>query len=220
MLFIYSNILIFIIIIQSLFIITSKNTITSILFLINIYLITSICYLMIGAEFLALTLVIVYVGAISILFLFVIMMLNLRIVEIYDTLINYAPIGSFIGFLPLLEITYLINTDHTFYTIYSSNPYNNDWVYELSGKTNINFIGDLLYNYYYYLLWFAGLILLTAMIGAITLTIDSNYHIDQRFIQNSYFITRRLHTRISFWNYSSKAVVHTGEIKVPKNTSR
>jgi NADH:ubiquinone oxidoreductase subunit 6 (subunit J) len=121
---IYFNILILLIIIQSLCIITSKNTITSILLLINIYIITAICYLIIGAEFLALTLIIVYVGAISILFLFIVMMLNLRIVEVYDTFITYVPIGCFIGFFFSFEIIYLIDKDSTFYTMYPSNFYN------------------------------------------------------------------------------------------------
>lgn len=199
--FTYFNILIILIIVQSLCIITSKNTIISILLLINIYLITSICYLIIGAEFLALTLIIVYVGAISILFLFIVMMLNLRIVEVYDTLINYIPIGSFIGFFFSFEITYLIDKDSTFYSMYPLNFYNDTWVYEIPGKSNINFIGELLYNYYFYLTWFAGIILLIAMIGAITLTLDSNHDIDVNNLnKNSCFGTRQqLHTRISFW---------------------
>jgi NADH-quinone oxidoreductase subunit J len=85
------------IIIQSLLIIYLKDAVISVLFLINVFLVTSLLFLIIGAEFLSILLVIVYVGAVSVLFLFVIMLLNLRIVEIYNTFINYLPLGLFIG---------------------------------------------------------------------------------------------------------------------------
>jgi NADH-quinone oxidoreductase subunit J len=97
------------IIIQSLLIIYLKDAVISVLFLINVFLVTSLLFLIIGAEFLSILLVIVYVGAVSVLFLFVIMLLNLRIVEIYNTFINYLPLGLFIGiFFFFRVIIYII----------------------------------------------------------------------------------------------------------------
>jgi NADH-quinone oxidoreductase subunit J len=101
-------------------VITSKNSVTSVLFLISIYLLTSIFFLILGAEFLAILLLIVYVGAVSILFIFVVMMLNLRVTEVYNTLMNYLPIGSFIGFFFLAEMLYMIKSDLNFFVVYNN----------------------------------------------------------------------------------------------------
>jgi NADH-quinone oxidoreductase subunit J len=90
--------------------IAAKNTITSLLLFIAIYLIAAINFLLVGAEFVALTLIIVYVGAISILLLFVIMMLNLRLVEIYNTYSIYIPITYIIALLFVCEIIYFAQT--------------------------------------------------------------------------------------------------------------
>jgi len=86
-------------ILASMCVILANNTVQSILFLIIVFLVTTNIFILIGAEFLALFLLIIYVGAISVLFLFVIMMLNLRLVETYNTVWNYIPIGAFIGFI-------------------------------------------------------------------------------------------------------------------------
>jgi len=111
--------LILLIIIQGLLVILSKNSVTSVLYLIGIYICTSICFLILGAEFLAILLVIVYVGAVSILFIFVVMMLNLRILEVYQTTVTYLPIGLFFGFFFMFEIIYMIQVDIGFVNCYS-----------------------------------------------------------------------------------------------------
>jgi len=88
-----------------------SKPITAVLYLIGLYISTSILFLILGAEFLSIILIIIYVGAVVILFIFVIMMLNVRIVEVYNTIINYIPIGIFLGFVFFLEIIYLIYRD-------------------------------------------------------------------------------------------------------------
>lgn len=113
--------LIFIIIIQGIFIIISKNAIKSVLFLISTYVLTSICFLILGAEFVAILLAIVYIGAIAILFLFVIMMLNLRILEVYHSRVSYLPIGFLTTIIFLIEILYFGYLDFGFD---SSDSYN------------------------------------------------------------------------------------------------
>jgi NADH-quinone oxidoreductase subunit J len=92
-------------------VILSKNLVESVLFLILVYLFTASFFMLLGTEFLAILIFIIYIGAISILFLFVIMLLNLRSIELYNTFFNYFPIGSFIGFLFFLEIFYLFSFD-------------------------------------------------------------------------------------------------------------
>lgn len=88
----YINIFIFLILITSLLVILSKNPVQSVLFLVLVFFFSSLLLLLLGAEFLSILLVIIYVGAISILFLFVVMMLNLKVVELHSTFYHYFPI--------------------------------------------------------------------------------------------------------------------------------
>lgn len=194
----------FLIILSSIMIISSKNAITSVLYLISVFLLSALCFLLLGAEFLSVLLIIIYVGAISILFLFVIMMLNLRIVEVYSSLINFFPVGCLLGILLYFFFIYLINLDNN---IFSTNYLTNNLL-ELNlisntliySPTNLFLIGDLLYNSYPYLLIYVGLLLLLAMIGSMVLTIDNNYHEVQYKKINNYYHTKELKSRISFWN--------------------
>lgn len=183
-------------------IISSKNAITSVLYLINVFLLSALCFLLMGAEFLSVLIIIIYVGAISILFLFVIMMLNLRIVEVYSSLINFFPIGCLLGILLYLFLIYLLNFDNNLISInYLSNnllelnQISNSLIYSTN---NLFLIGDLLYNSYSYLLIYVGLILLLAMIGSMVLTVDNNYHIIQYKKINNYYNTKELKSRITF----------------------
>ena len=150
MIFLHYTLLLLLIILQCCVILFSQNTIHSLLILINIYLTTSVVYFVIGAEFLALILVIVYVGAISILFLFIIMMLNLRISELYNKLTIYAPIGYSIGLLFIVEILYILYNDMLFIETYHYIYQNNIFMY--SNKNNILLVGEILYNHCYILL--------------------------------------------------------------------
>lgn len=176
----YIFIFITLILVSSILTVTSKNPVTSVLYLINVFVLSSLSLLLLGAEFLSILIIIIYVGAISILFLFVIMMLNLRIVEIYSSLIKSFSVGSFLGFFFFLEFFFLIKYD---FFLNSTYYINNNYLelnlinYSLlNAYSNLYLISDLLYNYYSIFLLISGLILLTAMIGAIILTVDKSYH--------------------------------------------
>ena len=162
------------IIINSLMVIFSKNSVTAVLYLISVFILVSLNLLLIGAEFLAILIIIIYIGAISILFLFVIMMLNLRIVEVYSSLVNIFPIGIFLGLFSFLELLYVIKNDYFILNFFYNNSYelnlmDNNLIY---AQSNLYLVGDLLFNHYNILLVIAGLILLLAMVGAIILTND------------------------------------------------
>src|ERR1700727_76460 len=101
-------IFLFLIVFFSFSVILANNPIQSVLFLILVYLLSACLFMTFGAEFLAILLFIIYVGAISILFLFVIMLLNLRIVELHSTFFNYFPVGSFLGLFFFFEIFFLL----------------------------------------------------------------------------------------------------------------
>lgn len=188
------------IIINSLLVILSKNSVTSVLYLISVFILVSINLIYIGAEFLAILIIIIYIGAISILFLFVIMMLNLRILEVYSSLINIFPIGSFLGIFLFLELFYIIKKEY-FLLSYIYNNYlelNIMSNYLVMSHSNLYLIGDLLFNHYNLLLIIVGLILLLAMVGAIILTKDTSKSIP---IKKYNILTK---SSITFWGLKKK----------------
>lgn len=186
-------------------VIITKNAVTSVLFLIGVYILTSFIFMILGAEFLSIILIIIYVGAVAILFIFVIMMLNIRVVEVYNTLINYLPIGVFIAGFYFTGILYMIHSDFGFNTHYiGSLIYTANWTSEISQKPSLYWLAELLYNDYFYLLWMAGLLLLLAMIGAITLTIDVESRDTFANAKLKYSHAHRIKTTISFWGQESK----------------
>ena len=156
-----------IIIISSLLVIISKNPIHSVLFLILVFFNTSILFLFSNAEFLAMVILIVYIGAVAVLFLFVIMMLDINITKLRQTFLNYLPIGLFVGFIILLELFYVVSQSKLNFAQTSS--IDNNISSQILDNTKI--IGNILYTDYFLLFQISGIILLVAMIGAIFLTI-------------------------------------------------
>ena len=156
-----------IIITSSLLVIISKNPIHSVLFLILVFFNTSILFLFSNAEFLAMVVLIVYIGAVAVLFLFVIMMLDINITKLRQTFLNYLPIGLFVGFIILLELLYVVSQSKLNFVQTSSIDNNiSDQILD-----NTKIIGNILYTDYFLLFQISGIILLVAMIGAIFLTI-------------------------------------------------
>ena len=155
------------IITSSLLVIISKNPIHSVLFLILVFFNTSILFLFSNAEFLAMVVLIVYIGAVAVLFLFVIMMLDINITKLRQTFLNYLPIGLFVGFIILLELFYVVSQSKLNFAQTSS--IDNNISSQILDNTKI--IGNILYTDYFLLFQISGIILLVAMIGAIFLTI-------------------------------------------------
>ena len=156
-----------IIITSSLLVIISKNPIHSVLFLILVFFNTSILFLFSNAEFLAMVILIVYIGAVAVLFLFVIMMLDINITKLRQTFLNYLQIGLFVGFIILLELFYVVSQSKLNFVQTSS--IDNNISSQILDNTKI--IGNILYTDYFLLFQISGIILLVAMIGAIFLTI-------------------------------------------------
>ena len=156
-----------IIITSSLLVILSKNPIHSVLFLILVFFNTSIVFLFSNAEFLAMILLIVYIGAVAVLFLFVVMMLDINITKLRQTFLNYLPTGLFIGFIILIELIYVVSQSNLNF-VKTNSSYTN-----VSNQIleNTKIIGNILYTDYFLLFQLSGIILLVAMIGAIYLTL-------------------------------------------------
>ena len=155
----------FVAIISSLAVISSKNTVHAVFFLILDFVSISCLFIMMGAEYLGMLTLIVYVGAVAVLFLFVVMMLNVNFKELRAGFLSYLPFGSLIGLVLLIEIGMMIGTwKYKDSFIKTSEIQIND------NLTNTEAIGNVLYTDYIHYFQISGLILLVAMIGAILLT--------------------------------------------------
>ncbi|WP_412058204.1 NADH-quinone oxidoreductase subunit J [Bartonella sp. DGB2] len=158
----------FVMIASAVMVVTARNPVHSVLFLILAFFNAAALFLLAGAEFLGLLLLVVYVGAVAVLFLFVVMMLDIDFVELKSGALKYAPIGALIGFIVALELIFVYISMH-----FSPNLAANitQPMPDLATRTNTEALGDLLYTDYAFYFQMAGLVLLVAMIGAIILTL-------------------------------------------------
>ncbi|MDP4822409.1 MAG: NADH-quinone oxidoreductase subunit J [Aestuariivirgaceae bacterium] len=147
-------------------VITARNPVHSVLFLILTFFNAAGIFILLGAEFLAMILVVVYVGAVAVLFLFVVMMLDVDFVELRQGMLNYLPAGATVGFIVLFELVLVIGT----WTL-SPEALQAAAAPVATGLTNTEALGQILYTKYIFFFQIAGLILLVAMIGAIVLTL-------------------------------------------------
>ena len=142
------------------FVIFSKNPVNSVLFLVLAFLNSTFLFILIGAEFVGIILAIVYIGAVAILFLFVVMMLDIQKVTLMLNIKKYVPIAVVFASIILAEIIYL--------TVYKTTKVNPDII--IKHENNTEQIGDVLYTKYFIDFQLSGIVLLLAMIGAIVLT--------------------------------------------------
>jgi NADH-quinone oxidoreductase subunit J len=158
----------FITVASAFMVIAAKNPVHSVLFLILAFFNAAGLFILLGAEFLAMILIVVYVGAVAVLFLFVVMMLDVDFAELRTGFLQYLPIGGLVGLILLVELVLvlggvLISPETVAGTVAPMPPPE-----ELS---NTAAIGMLLYTRYIFFFQMAGMILLVAMIGAIVLTL-------------------------------------------------
>jgi NADH-quinone oxidoreductase subunit J len=146
-------------------VISARNPVHSVLFLILAFFNAAGLFVLLGAEFLAMILVVVYVGAVAVLFLFVVMMLDINFAELRQGFLQYLPIGALVGLVLLVELFLVVGS----------------WQFApdipvaaaqagIAPVSNTHALGAVLYTQYLYLFQAAGIILLVAMIGAIVLT--------------------------------------------------
>jgi len=149
-------------------VIAARNPVHSVLFLILAFFNSAGLFVLIGAEFLAMILVIVYVGAVAVLFLFVVMMLDINFTELREGFLNYLPVGALIGLILVAELLMVLGgwafaPDTGMVAAVPIPP--------VEQVSNTEAIGQVVYTKYFYLFQAAGLVLLVAMIGAIVLTL-------------------------------------------------
>jgi NADH-quinone oxidoreductase subunit J len=144
-------------------VIAARNPVHSVLFLILAFFNSAGLFVLMGAEFLAMILIIVYVGAVAVLFLFVVMMLDIDFAELRSGFTRYLPVGALVGFVLLAEL-FLVFGTRVAGAVIAAPPGG-------VALTNTRALGDILYTRYIFAFQTAGLILLVAMIGAIVLTL-------------------------------------------------
>jgi NADH-quinone oxidoreductase subunit J len=174
---------------SAIMVIVARNPVHSVLFLILAFVNAAGLFVLMGAEFLAMILIVVYVGAVAVLFLFVVMMLDVDFAELRRGLLNYLPIGGLVGAVLLVELLFVVGA----------------WVIEpgmpkaITSPTpadvsNTQALGMVLYTRYVYFFEAAGVILLVAMIGAIVMTLQHRPDIKRQSIAEQ--VGRRRSTAI------------------------
>jgi NADH:ubiquinone oxidoreductase subunit 6 (subunit J) len=180
-------------------VVSARNPMHSILFLVLVFCNSAGLLLLLETEFLAMLFLIVYVGAIAILFLFVVMMLNIRVTELKESILRYIPIGGLVLIIFFIEVISILNGDLVpFFSVSNLSLANKAFLYQpdlslivwsnnIAPVTNIEAIGELLFTYYFYAFLMASLILLVAMIGAILLTMRKQYNVRRQEVFDQTF---------------------------------
>jgi NADH-quinone oxidoreductase subunit J len=162
---------------SAMMVIVSRNPVHSVLYLILAFVNASGLFVLLGAEFLAMILIVVYVGAVAVLFLFVIMMLDVDFAELREGFLEYMPIGLVVGgiflFELLLTVGFWVINPATTKTITSAIPAN---------VSNTEALGLVLYTRYLHYFQLSGMVLLVAMIGAIVLTLRHKANVKRQDI--------------------------------------
>jgi NADH-quinone oxidoreductase subunit J len=144
-------------------VITARNPVHAVLFLVLAFFTSAALWLLLEAEFLAITLVLVYVGAVMVLFLFVVMMLDINVAPVREGFIKYLPVGAAVALIIFIEMALIVGSGY-----FGGEQYN--LVRQAADYSNTRELGSVLYTFYVYPFEIAAVILLVAIIAAISLT--------------------------------------------------
>jgi NADH-quinone oxidoreductase subunit J len=172
-------------------VIAARNPVHSVLFLILAFVNAAGLFVMMGAEFLAMILIVVYVGAVAVLFLFVVMMLDVDFAELRQGFLNYLPVGALVGVIFLVELLLVVGT-----WIIGAGVPKSITLPILPNVSNTEALGLVLYTRYIYYFQAAGLVLLVAMIGAIVLTLRHKVGVKRQNIAEQVARTREMSIEI------------------------
>ena len=189
-------------------VVSARNPMHSILFLVLVFCNAAGLLLLLETDFLAMIFLVVYVGAIAVLFIFVVMMLNIRVTELKESILRYVPIGGLVLIIFFVEVLSVINGDLV--PFFSSSSLTNIsqtfllqedlrlvlWTNNINPVSNIEAIGELLYTYYFYAFLMASMVLLVSMIGAILLTMRKQYNVRRQEVFDQTF--NNINTSVRF----------------------
>ena len=174
-------------VVSAFMVISAKNPVHAVLWLIFTFFNAAGLFVLLGAEFLAMILVVVYVGAVAVLFLFVVMMLDVDFAELREGFLQYLPVGALVGLIFLVELVLVVGSWVASPGITSAitQPIPNP-----AQVTNTEAIGRVLYTTYVHYFQLAGIVLLVAMIGAIVLTLHHRPNVKRQNISSQNARTR------------------------------
>ena len=196
---------------SGLMVVVSRNPVYSVLFLILAFFNAAGLFVLIGAEFLAMLLVVVYVGAVAVLFLFVVMMLDINFSEMRAGFQKYLPLGLIVGGILVFELVAAMYGD----------VFKGATLPEAMDISNTRALGNVIYTKYMYLFQVAGLILLVAMIGAISLTMRKREGARRQSVAAQNLRSRAETVEVvSVPSGSSPENLSTAAVKSTKTTSR
>jgi len=181
----------FVLLASAVMVVTARNPVHSVLFLILAFFNAAALFLLAGAEFLAMILVIVYVGAVAVLFLFVVMMLDINFAELRSGFQRYAPIGLAIGLVLAIELFVVLGGWKI-----APEAMSLRFAPRVPALHNTAQLGNLLYTDYVFLFQAAGLVLLVAMIGAIVLTLRHKPNVRRQLVADQVGRTRAAGLRV------------------------
>jgi len=176
----------FVLVVSALVVISVKNPVHSVLFLILAFFNSAGLFLMLGAEFISMLMVIVYVGAVAVLFLFVVMMLDVDFEAINRGFVKYLPLGLIVSALMLAELIMVLKV-----SVLTPSEKANSSAIIPKDLGNTQAIGEILYTDYIYPFQISGMILLVAMIGAIVLTLRTRPGVRKQNISKQVSRTRK-----------------------------
>ena len=162
-------------------VVCARNPVHSVLCLILTFFTSAALFVLIGAEFLAMVLVVVYVGAVAVLFMFVVMMLDINFVEMREGFLQYMPIGLLVGIILLVELLMVLGTATISPEVLATGT---EPIPDMVHRQNTAALGDVLYTKYIYPFQAAGMILLIAMVGAIVLTLRQRPGVRKQVIRD------------------------------------
>jgi NADH-quinone oxidoreductase subunit J len=159
--------------VSALCVVSARNPVHSVLFLILVFFNAAGLFVLLGAEFLAMLLVVVYVGAVAVLFLFVVMMLDVDFVELKQGFLRYAPLGGLVALILVGQLVLVAGAWIEPKAAHAVIP-------AAANVTNAQALGQVLYTKYLFLFQLAGLVLFVAMIGAVVLTLKHRPHVKRQ----------------------------------------
>lgn len=181
--------------VASLFVVFSTNPVHSVLSLIVVFCSTSMLLMLLTVDFLSILFVVVYVGAIAVLFLFVIMMLNIKLVQINESVLRWLPLSFLLALVFVSEVLYVFT--EVFVDYLNPGEFSFSWLKQVVGSETLNLFGGSLYFYFLYSFILAAFVLLVALMGAIVLTISSNKGSRRQFVYKQ--VGRNVLTSVTFY---------------------
>ena len=172
----------FLLILSAILVISAQNPVHSVFFLVLVFLTSAFLLFLLEIEFISLLFILVYVGAIAVLFLFVVMMLDIKITKYEKDFLIYLPMGLFLGIVFFLEIFLTFQENFVSILPIDGREVYTNWLFNIDNLSNVEVLGQILYTHYFFNFLIAGIILLLAMVGAIVLTLNFTQKAKHQFV--------------------------------------